>query len=129
MHVPLLAGICGLPSSTSKNSGSGFNFTPKSVGHRADSRAMPKYGPASPSFSGISVTASSVMLTPVTKRVVMAQKTTDSKWLEQALAARAEAEALPHGSQRDALMRKARQLETASQMNAWLKSPGLKPPS
>ena len=59
----------------------------------------------------------------------MAQKTTDRKWLEQARAARAEAEKLPQGPERDALMRTARQLETASQMNEWLTSPGLRPPN
>ena len=59
----------------------------------------------------------------------MAQKTTDRKWLEQARAARLEAEKLPNGAARDALLRTARQLETASQMNEWLTSPGLKPPN
>ena len=59
----------------------------------------------------------------------MSQKTTDSKWLEQARAARLAAEKLPQGAERDALMRTARQLETASQMNEWLTSPGLKPPN
>ena len=59
----------------------------------------------------------------------MAQKTTDRKWLEQARAARLEAEKLPSGAERDALIRTARQLETASQMNEWLSSPGLKPPN
>ena len=69
------------------------------------------------------------MLTPSLERAVMAQKTTDRKWLEQARAARLEAEKLPRGLERDALLRTARQLETASQMNEWLTSPGLKPPN
>jgi hypothetical protein len=33
-----------------------------------------------------------------------------------------------HGPQRDALVRKIRQLETASHMSEWLRSPGLQPP-
>jgi hypothetical protein len=33
-----------------------------------------------------------------------------------------------HGRQRDALVRKIRQLETASHMSEWLRSPGLQPP-
>jgi hypothetical protein len=33
-----------------------------------------------------------------------------------------------HGPQRDALVKKIRQLETASHMNEWLRSPGLQPP-
>jgi hypothetical protein len=35
----------------------------------------------------------------------------------------------PHGPQRDALVKKIRQLETASHMNDWLRSPGLQPPT
>jgi hypothetical protein len=35
---------------------------------------------------------------------------------------------LPHGRERELLSRKARQLETASQVNEWLSSSGLKPP-
>jgi hypothetical protein len=34
----------------------------------------------------------------------------------------------PHGPQRDAIVKKIRQLDTASHMSDWLKSPGLKPP-
>ena len=36
--------------------------------------------------------------------------------------------AAPDGPERDALVRKIRQLDTASHMNDWLRSPGLKPP-
>jgi hypothetical protein len=35
---------------------------------------------------------------------------------------------IPYGPQRDALVKKIRQLETASHMNDWLMSPGLRPP-
>jgi hypothetical protein len=35
---------------------------------------------------------------------------------------------LPYGPERDALLRKNRQLETASHMNEWLNSLGLRPP-
>jgi hypothetical protein len=44
--------------------------------------------------------------------------------------ARAEEQAaqLPHGPQKDALLNKIRQLDTASHMNEWLSSPGLQPP-
>jgi hypothetical protein len=34
----------------------------------------------------------------------------------------------PHGPQRDAIVKKIRQLETAGHMSDWLKSPGLRPP-
>ena len=35
---------------------------------------------------------------------------------------------LKPGPQRDGLLRKIRQLDTASHMNEWLTSPGLRPP-
>ena len=35
---------------------------------------------------------------------------------------------LKPGPQRDGLLRKIRQLDTASHMNGWLTSPGLRPP-
>jgi hypothetical protein len=50
------------------------------------------------------------------------------KWHQQSEEAKGEAEKLPHGKEREALVRKARQLKTASQINQWLSSPGLKPP-
>jgi hypothetical protein len=56
------------------------------------------------------------------------QFTIKETWRQQSEAAKSEAEKLPHGKERDALVRKARQLETASQINRWLSSPELKPP-
>jgi hypothetical protein len=41
---------------------------------------------------------------------------------------REEAEALPHGPERDALQKKARQADIASHIDEWLSSPGLRPP-
>jgi hypothetical protein len=58
----------------------------------------------------------------------MRKITIEEKWHQQSLAAKIEAQKLPHGKERDALARKARQLETASQINQWLSSPELKPP-
>ena len=40
---------------------------------------------------------------------------------------RCEAEQLPYGKEREELLHKARQLETASHVNEWLSSPGLAP--
>jgi hypothetical protein len=54
--------------------------------------------------------------------------TIEEKWRQQSEATKSEAAKLPHGRARDALTRKARQLETASQINQWLSSPELKPP-
>jgi hypothetical protein len=53
---------------------------------------------------------------------------TKNKWHQQSEDAKTEADKLPHGKERAALVKKARQLETASRMDQWLSSPGLKPP-
>jgi hypothetical protein len=47
---------------------------------------------------------------------------------EEAKRLRAEAKLLPPGAARDEMIRKARHAETASHMNEWLTSPGLRPP-
>jgi hypothetical protein len=52
--------------------------------------------------------------------------------LEERLASKArqlseQAKTLPPGAERDDLIRKARQTETASHMSEWLNSPGLPP--
>jgi hypothetical protein len=48
---------------------------------------------------------------------------------QQAEALRCQANKLPHGKERDELLRKARQLDTASRISEWVTSPGLQPPS
>ena len=58
----------------------------------------------------------------------MRKITIEEKWHQQSQAAKTEAQRLPHGKERDALVRKARQLETASQIKQWLSSPGLRAP-
>jgi hypothetical protein len=40
-----------------------------------------------------------------------------------------EADKLPPGPEKDALLTKIRQLEVASHINDWLASPGLRPPT
>jgi hypothetical protein len=49
--------------------------------------------------------------------------------MQAAEKARSDAAALPAGSERDALLRKARRSETAAHMDDWINSPGLKPPT
>ena len=56
------------------------------------------------------------------------KKQSSEKWHEQAEAFKREAEKLPYGKERDELLRKARQLETASRINEWVSSPGLSSP-
>jgi hypothetical protein len=58
----------------------------------------------------------------------MRKITIEEKWRQQSEAAKSEAQKLPHGKQRDAIIKRARQLETASQINQWLSSPELRPP-
>ena len=41
---------------------------------------------------------------------------------------RQQARTVPAGKERQSLLRKARQLETASHINEWLSSPALQPP-
>ena len=52
----------------------------------------------------------------------------EQKWRQQAEAFRREAEKLPYGREREQLLRKASQLETASHIHEWVSSPGLSPP-
>ncbi|WBL77264.1 hypothetical protein I3J27_30225 [Bradyrhizobium xenonodulans] len=47
---------------------------------------------------------------------------------EEAIRLRDKADLLPPGAAREELLRKARQAETGSHMNEWLRSPGLQPP-
>jgi hypothetical protein len=51
-----------------------------------------------------------------------------ASWQEQAETFKVEAERLPFGEEREALERKARQLEIACHLNQWISSPGLQPP-
>jgi hypothetical protein len=52
----------------------------------------------------------------------------DERLQKAADAARQTARLLPPGSERDMLLKKARQTETAAHINAWLTSPGLRSP-
>jgi hypothetical protein len=54
---------------------------------------------------------------------------TEERWRQQAEAARQEAEDLPFGQRREALIREARRWRTASQIDQWLSSPELQPPT
>jgi len=56
------------------------------------------------------------------------KRSVEQRWQEQAEAFKIDAEKLPYGKEREALERKARQLEMASQINQSVSSPGLQPP-
>jgi hypothetical protein len=55
--------------------------------------------------------------------------TLDERLEEQARRLRDEARGTPPGVERDNLIRRARQAETASRLHDWLLSPGLRPPT
>jgi hypothetical protein len=55
-------------------------------------------------------------------------KSTSERLLEAAAEARSQASLLPPGPLRQELLRKAREAETAANLNEWLTSPGLRPP-
>ena len=59
----------------------------------------------------------------------MARLGTPNNSLKHLAALQAELADMPPGSDRDAVEMKARQLEAAIQMNGWLRSPGLLPPT
>jgi hypothetical protein len=52
----------------------------------------------------------------------------EQRMAEQAKRLRHEAQGTPPGVKRDDLIRRARQIETASHIKEWLSSPGLQPP-
>jgi hypothetical protein len=54
--------------------------------------------------------------------------TLEERLAEAAKRLRDQAKTLPSSVERDDLLRRARQTETASHMNEWLTSPGLQPP-
>ena len=53
---------------------------------------------------------------------------TEEQWRRQAEAVQQEAESLPFGKRRETLIREARRLRTASQIDQWLSSSELQPP-
>jgi hypothetical protein len=55
-------------------------------------------------------------------------ETLEQRLSEEVAKLRKEAQSAPPGIERERLIRRARQAETASQMNEWLSSPGLQPP-
>jgi len=55
-------------------------------------------------------------------------ETLEQRLSNEAVRLRKEAQGTPPGIQRERLIRRARQAETASRMTEWLTSPGLQPP-
>jgi hypothetical protein len=73
---------------------------------------------------------------PVTERSAVMQRRRfkqtaqlDQRFEEQAKRLRKEAQGTPHGVEREKLIRRARQAETAANIQGWLLSTGLQPPT
>ena len=56
-------------------------------------------------------------------------KSLEERLADEARLLREQADSLPPGAVREAVLRRARQADTASHISDWLKSPGLKAPS
>jgi hypothetical protein len=56
-------------------------------------------------------------------------KAVGEQLIKEARLAREKAEQLPHGEERAALLKKARQADVAANIEEWLNSPGLKSPT
>ena len=63
------------------------------------------------------------------RRRIKHEKTFQERLVEDALRFKEAADKLPPGTARELLLKRARQAETASQIDAWLTSPGLRPPT
>ncbi|AWM02564.1 hypothetical protein [Bradyrhizobium amphicarpaeae] len=65
----------------------------------------------------------------LTRRRFKQTRTLTERLADEAKRCREEARALSPGRRREMLLRRARQDETAMQMEAWLRSPGLRAPT
>ena len=63
------------------------------------------------------------------RRFLKPTRTFEAHLAEEALRLKEAAEALPEGTARELLLRRARQADTASHISDWLKSSGLRSPT
>ncbi|MCW2359099.1 MULTISPECIES: hypothetical protein [Bradyrhizobium] len=63
-----------------------------------------------------------------TRRRFKQTLTFEYRLTQEAISLRQQAEGMPHSVRRDELLRKARQMDAASELNRWLSSPGLRAP-
>jgi hypothetical protein len=66
---------------------------------------------------------------PMQRRIIQQTTTLEHRLLEEAGRLRKEARGTPPGIERERLLRRARQAETASRINQWLSSKGLQSPT
>lgn len=62
------------------------------------------------------------------QRTLKQRTTPEEHLVQEAERAKAEAQTLPAGEERDLLLKKAQQAETAARIYKWIDSPGLRPP-
>jgi hypothetical protein len=62
------------------------------------------------------------------RRRIKPEASFEERLAHMAQECRKKAKALPPGLEREEMIRKARQAETAAQLNQWAASPGLRPP-
>lgn len=63
------------------------------------------------------------------RRRIKQTQSLEERLAHEAKNLREQAKLLPPGAVREALLRKAQQTETASDLSGWLRSPGLRPPT
>ncbi|TAI64212.1 hypothetical protein CWO89_20080 [Bradyrhizobium sp. Leo170] len=66
---------------------------------------------------------------PVRRRFKLSSSTFEFRLTQEAINLRKQAEGMPRSIRRDELLRKARQIDVASQVNKWLTSPGMRAPT
>jgi len=64
----------------------------------------------------------------VERRRIIQTRSLEERMAEQAVKLKDQAQQLPAGAEREALLKRARLAETGSHISDWLTSPGLRPP-
>lgn len=65
----------------------------------------------------------------IKRRRVKQTQSLEERLADEAMRLRAHAKTLPPGAEKEALLKRARQDDTAAHMSEWLSSPGLQPPT
>jgi hypothetical protein len=66
---------------------------------------------------------------PLRRRFELSSSTFQFRLTQEAINLRKQAEGMPFGIRRDELLRKAAQIDAATQINKWLTSPGMRAPT
>ncbi len=66
---------------------------------------------------------------PLRRRFELSSSTFEFRLTQEAINLRKQAEGMPFSIRRDELLRKAAQIDAATQINKWLTSPGMRAPA